>query len=141
MKATELRIGNYYRYLHEESESIHKVDVDFLKIQHAYDIDPDADEFARGWWSAPIPIDEQWLLDFGFKYRNECRGEGAILDFKKSSKDKDWKLGLSIAFEYEKNGGGIFLLGGFGRYHYNFVHQLQNLYFSLTGTELTINQP
>lgn len=74
----------------------------------------------------PIPITEDWLLNFGFK------------------KNYDWAKQLSA--EYKYGGHGVTFYNGV----YSFwcgdkfsiqiihVHQLQNIYFALTGEELTI---
>ena len=82
----------------------------------------------------PIPLTEEWLLKFGFE---------------KDEYAKDFRLGKywveNRYFDsYEKS---MFL---FGCYQFNkiyitsnvdvlkYVHELQNLYFALTGQELTI---
>ena len=74
----------------------------------------------------PIPLTEEWLLKFGFYKRAEHS-----FDFWKNSM---WKLEEYKNKEY-------YLL-----YHCSeevdctmikYVHQLQNLYFALTGEELT----
>lgn len=124
MKATELRIGNYYRWLHEESESVHIVDIDFLKAQHAYDIDPQAEEFSRGWWASPIPLTEEILLKCGFER------SGLFL------------LKEDIYIYYSTDT----LIEAEFCYHVNYrelplkyLHQLQNAFYFLSGgTELTV---
>jgi hypothetical protein len=69
----------------------------------------------------PIPLTEEWLLRFGFEKDNE-------LNFVKFSfKVHFWSSCNS--YMYGWIGGNIEL---------KYVHQLQNLYFSLTGKELTI---
>lgn len=64
----------------------------------------------------PIPLTKKWLLDFGFKRGVDFWFNGdVILDISPE--------GLSY------------------RFHYNIilhVHQLQNLYFALTGEELQL---
>jgi hypothetical protein len=67
----------------------------------------------------PIPLTEEWLLKFGFKIdkQHEC-------DF------------ASI---------GVFTISFRDNFFYDYtnlkyVHQLQNLYFALTGEELTIKE-
>lgn len=76
-------------------------------------------------WS-PIPLTEEWLIKFGFeKVKNV--NENTYPDFRKRS------------VELLKNVNGFYVLHrneGFTDIHY--VHQLQNLYFALTGEELTI---
>lgn len=82
----------------------------------------------------PIKLNEKWLLDFGFKHK-KCGISGADmwqgLDFWDKECDMayltlrgDIKYGLRIQ--------------GFINSDIKYVHQLQNLYFALTGKELTI---
>lgn len=65
----------------------------------------------------PIPLTEQWLLRFGFaenKHTIGCFGNNVI---------------------------GIYFRNGEGNYNiakFKYVHQLQNLYFALTGEELPV---
>jgi hypothetical protein len=91
-------------------------------------------EFESGWnfdFIEPIQITEKWLLKFGFK-----------------SDDISWeyskRLGnFYIMYDIEIN--SIYINDG-SRYdgadipnEIKHVHQLQNLYFALTGQELTLN--
>ena len=81
----------------------------------------------------PIPLTEEWMVKFGYK-------KGRVSD--------DFYLDVdnfALVFGEDK-----FELMGDGGYDYTgeldlknivkFVHQLQNLYFALTGSELTIKQ-
>ena len=69
----------------------------------------------------PIPLNKEWLLKFGFEKDNE-------LNFVKFSfKVHFWSNYNS--YMYGWIGGNIEI---------KYVHQLQNLYFALTGEELTI---
>jgi len=117
--AHELRISNYYIWFHEESESYHKVDIDFLNNQFEYEeSDGDADQFCRGWWAAPVELTPEILQKAGFEVFDTV---GGFLCWKKDSfKLLDRKL------------------PGTNMPHVKNVHTLQNLYYLLTGTELTI---
>jgi hypothetical protein len=124
MKAKDLRIGNLV-YFNEE----------LLKF-----------DFESGWnfdFIKPIPLTEEWLLKFGFEkviyesdetgynnhYELDIKGVGlisylddfscALFGSKESSKDE---LGFLPNWDNCKH-----------------VHSLQNLYFALTGQELTLN--
>jgi hypothetical protein len=73
----------------------------------------------------PIPLTEEWLLKFGF----ERRPWGLIINgllFRDNIKNPCEVLTLEI-------GNGF-------RTEVKYVHQLQNLYFSLTGEELIIKE-
>jgi hypothetical protein len=74
----------------------------------------------------PIPLTEEWLLRFGFKKnRAGCSMKGLKITF-----DSDEKI-----FWVDYNFTGTCEL--------RYVHQLQNIYFALTGNELKskTNQP
>lgn len=81
----------------------------------------------------PIPLTEEWLLKFGFKFSFELR--------KKCYSNSDY----SIIFWFFRNGRVDARISGveFSENHKNknrliYVHQLQNIYFALTGEELTL---
>ena len=75
----------------------------------------------------PIPLTEEWLIKFGgidTGYEIYIKAKTKIIEFKWSSK---------IVATGVRNGWYC------KRYkHIKYVHQLQNLYFTLTGEELTI---
>lgn len=70
----------------------------------------------------PIPINEEWLLAFGFEKHIDtsgykwCIGNFYIMQFGKNAFYCDYSLVFSV----------------------DFVHQLQNLYFALTQKELEL---
>tara|TARA_R110000796_G_scaffold104011_2_gene213520 strand:- start:2008 stop:2259 length:252 start_codon:yes stop_codon:yes gene_type:complete len=70
---------------------------------------------------SPIPLTEQWLIDFG-----------VLFGFN--------HLGSWYEIEMGLDGYHLRLCTGIGMSKYigsiNYVHQLQNLYFALTGIEL-----
>ena len=117
MKANELRIGN---------------------IVERY-----TDVFGRGWsWTntshediysiacghedkyRPIPLTEEWLLKFGFR----------PLDNKNwhLGKIKVWSGATGIYFQFNTP-------DDIDDVEIKYVHQIQNLYFALTGEELMLN--
>lgn len=121
MNASELRIGNFVQ---------HKCGAHY-KIS-AYDIVDVAD---GTFYIKPIPLTEEWLLRLGFIKPDRYMSGGFMID------------------GYED---GFFVSSGFNfcqfclidqmvdtRYisdNIKYVHQLQNLYFALTGEELTIKE-
>jgi hypothetical protein len=75
----------------------------------------------------PIELTEEWLLKFGFDVEDNGLATyyGSEHDFTiDTDNNKTWKI-----FGYK---------GGF--VHIYHVHQLQNLYFALAGSELTIKE-
>lgn len=74
----------------------------------------------------PIPLTEKWLLKFGF-----------VNNWNGFSKYGYWKDDFKII----SAGNSVFytIING-KETEIKYVHQLQNLYFALTGEELTINK-
>lgn len=111
MKANELRIGNIIGSIH--TDITWKVDL-FL-FNEIFDDQTYLDHLK------PIPLTEEWLINFGF-YNSERLKNSFI------------KNGVHIyiqdtAFWYDLANDSI---------EVKTIHQLQNLYFALTGEELTM---
>lgn len=127
MEAKELRIGNwvkcYPEYNHNGDEKYDEVDIN---IAHISDIVTKSKEF----FYQPIPLTEQWLIDFGFDC-NYCGWSGWYniedIIIRKTVTGCFFPMTLIAGtnFEHQSIGSQI---------HY--VHQLQNLYYALTGEEL-----
>lgn len=71
----------------------------------------------------PIPLTEEWLLKFGFIKVME---KGNYITYSNKTK----RIGMYKNYCIMRGHGVTF----------NYVHQLQNLYFALTRTELEIKQ-
>ncbi len=109
MKANELRIGN----LCDSDGSI-------LTIRAKHILNLEINE--SGWCTKPLILTEEWLVTFGFRkhgifFSNNTPHQIAF------DNNKFWFMGLVLPI------GGIEL---------KYVHQLQNLYFALTGEELEL---
>lgn len=116
MKANELRIGNYIVW-----DSTGEVEIVKDIVTHGrkyHNINNVNIKDAK-----PIPLTEEWLVRFGFKYY----GYWKYWQIKCENRLKiyPWKNG----FDYR------------GTHHFEIkhVHQLQNLYFALTGEELILH--
>lgn len=121
MKATDLRIGNIVYYISENDNNeiekfINKVDGQDLSLMES------DDKYLN--LHLPIPITDEWLLKSGFKPTytwmpniwSHCNGLIGYDSFDNCVRvDQTW-LGKMP-----------------------FLHQLQNLYFVITGKELEIN--
>jgi len=114
MKASELRIGN----LVDDNGLVETVTSDHLINDEYYD-------GLKG--CLPIPLTNEWLIKFGFEKirRSYC-------------------LNRSLRYRVIKtNGVYTFRIEYIDSKHLariDYVHQLQNLYFALTGNELEIKE-
>ena len=120
MKANELMIGNYVKDPYGKVIGLVSVDADASML-------------------TPIPLTEEWLLSFGFESNFSENEDGQILtDGWKISVgegtwltvETDWSCGL----ENPKMDALVL----FKNHIIKYIHQLQNLYFALTGEELTL---
>ena len=125
LKGQNLRVGNlvYFNGNHKEVGVVSEIlKNDLTKaapykigINHRVDVYYDIDKLK------PIKISEEWLLKCGFKRFPW----GLVVDdllFKDDLKCSYLKLQVGNGFETSVN----------------YIHELQNLYFSLTGRELTV---
>jgi hypothetical protein len=111
MKAEELRIGNWVEII--DSKGIYTT-----VTKSTFDCDVDV-------FYKPIPITVDWLLKLGFDLINNEYHQSRNHDLK-----LHWTVNKNkmIPEFNEKR----FVTG----YDFKYVHQLQNLYFALTGEEL-----
>jgi hypothetical protein len=121
MKANELRIGNWVK--HPAAVWSHRTEVQgygYVEFQwEEHDWAGIAECTINLEDVKPIPLTEEWLLKFGFEY-SDLNGDSGL-----------WKIPpFQIYGKYNQ-----FLYDY--RLDVNYVHQLQNLYFALTGEELT----
>jgi hypothetical protein len=121
MRASELRIGNY----------VESIGIAYSVI--SIDIHGNIKGFESGTsfnldkTSNPIQITEEWLIKFGFKWAGLVSKGRYLTLFTPCGK----------AFVFKE--GYIIFTGVTIETPIKYVHQLQNLYFALTGEELTIN--
>jgi hypothetical protein len=121
MKATDLRIDNYYQAKSlekKEYEPYHRLDSYSMCQALHNEIN-----------LKPIPLTEDWLIRLGFEQAMNgwfCKKE--YLWLRQYKLNNQWFAGV--------NG-----IGDIDCTRIDYVHQLQNLYFALTGEELTIKQP
>lgn len=117
MTASELRIGNWiqskgltneFREWQVTAEDIPQIEANQGHIQEY-----------QG-----IPLTEEWLLKFGF--------------IRSSHPMPTFVFDSLVIFKPHVNNNFWLLEAAHRSKRFYFVHQLQNLYFALTGTELTI---
>lgn len=128
MKAEELRLWNLFDY--------HGQIVFVLAIKRTcaeYGYFKDSIGFERNYTGAfndspkPIPITEEWLRKFGFEYEKQTVGGYERWEIK-SPKGGKIKF-LDKKFTWDAGEYSTYIL---------YVHELQNIYFALTGKELEL---
>jgi hypothetical protein len=83
----------------------------------------------------PIPLNEDWLLKFGFRKRKACGNywfEKKIKGILFLTNDINPKIGFAYSIKLEH----VFIHDMNGAARFKHVHLLQNIVFALTGTEL-----
>ena len=115
MKPHELRIGNWVNY---DDNGLHS-SAKLIQIENGEQID-----YTNSGVYFPIHITEEWLLKFGFE---------KVEDINKDTYPDYKKKGMLI----HSNVHGNYVLGNYNPICFiKYVHQLQNVYFALTGEEL-----
>lgn len=130
----ELRIGNYVQDSEGVLGVIRLVASDLVYVNH-FDgyaiIDP-----IFGSELNPIPLSEEWLVKFGFEELPKTTQHHA--DMKSNYHCPVlWLNEYTYLASNAKTPTGYLFLNNY-RIDCKYVHQLQNLYFALTGKELTI---
>jgi len=120
MKANELRLKNLIMFgeLRHECKPC-----DILNLYQSEIAHREISEYK------PIPLTEEWLVKFGFeivsgfatKSTERCQFQVGMIT------EEKWQIEFAI---------GMILVWNI--FNIEYVHQLQNLYFALTGEELTI---
>jgi hypothetical protein len=125
MKANELRIGNILMFTDfptREERVICGYDIAFAEKE------PD---WLDAFWT-PIPLTDEWLLRFGFEKRDFPFNQRWVFN--------DFKIehqGINFAYVlWSQSAPHLTQFIG----HCQYVHQLQNLYFALTGQELELKE-
>ena len=129
MRSNELRIGNL---IIDSKGRICRLDG--IKLDDTTEFEIDAWPIMGGGVVSlpfePIPLTEEWLIKFGFEQLTK-KSNG----FKSGSYSYSGKVSLILNHDGLRTWTN-FWQGNEMRY----VHQLQNLYFALTGKELTIKE-
>jgi hypothetical protein len=129
MKANEVRIGNYIKF-HNTITKVEGFSIWDNLIQSDNFAERELKDFE------PIPLTEEWLLRFGFNkdYKSGYLGidvHNSDFVLTEPKKMGEWQNGYVFQF----TAGNV---PKFKEIFY--VHKLQNLYFALTGEELTIKE-
>ena len=131
LTAKDLRIGNYVGISRfKDGLDDYEIHQGGLTAQQIFDISQNT------LFIDPIPITEQWLIDFGFEKTEWDKREYYLRDgyfFCSFKYFKNGRVDLYFAGEFEKDKtrDTIYL---------KYVHQLQNLYWCLCGKELELSK-
>ena len=135
MKASELRLGNYYMFADYNSIVFRKVrEIKTNQFGLIGDYDGVNFEICK-----PIELTEEWLIKFGFEKNIDYEQINEYGKLSESNGRRGVGLYLIDNSEWlitfrEDVGCGWNDLN-----EINYVHQLQNIYFALTGDELNFN--
>jgi len=124
--ARDLRIGNYVMYAEDQVEfKVIGIDTEGLTVENESDKTWIETNTFEG-----IPLTEAWLKDFGFSVmgNNMNYFEFELEPYSKNEWFPLYKYTLPIAW------------CKFNRLTLSYVHELQNLYYALTQTELTLTK-
>lgn len=124
MKAKELRIGNWVQDEHEVVQYVYRLWKGGAELSEnedgSGDIDYEEDEIFG------IPISEKWVIKLGFKDVSNSVEKHFVID------DFNWYSSLNEVIVELDNGLSEHTLWTDCKH----VHELQNLFFALTGNEL-----
>lgn len=128
MEAKELRIGNF---IFNGNNQIVEINIDRLRL------------LEKGINYEPIPLTQEWLLKFGFKKQKAVY----IPVFSKRTNSKIWFSVYGREEYQDPNELHINDPKKWFSVEYNkfdvkikYIHQLQNIYWCLTGEELTLKE-
>ena len=122
----EIRIGNLIQFNKDFDVKYHKVE-----IFTAVSINERTSE-----WFSPIPITPEILKKCGFNKSDKSELWGLL----KFSETWDWFIMKDISINKPTDDTYLVQFGNAGIMPpCKYVHQLQNLYFALTGEEIQIN--
>lgn len=130
MKANELRVGNLISHNKTTQEVISiftYIDNTPTLMCAPFERETEITEFE------PIPLTEEWLGKFGFVLQTDDSDEPDNLC------KTFWSIPTKDYFNFDSEFNS-FIHCGMELCRVDFIHQLQNLYFALTGEELTIKK-
>jgi hypothetical protein len=123
MKAEELRLGNLVSNMNpRHNDSI--LTIESIGDNHEVNV------FYRKYLLSelePIPLTEEWLIKFGFSREAKIGGDGV-----------EFRVYHFDILTFNTNHGWWYKCQPMNDTPLEYVHQLQNFYFALTGKELTL---
>lgn len=137
MEAKELRIGNL---IYVDSKLRYVFGTIYKTIQHNYHLQNSTYSENYENECEPIPLTEEWLLKLGFEEISFT--EDRNRDWYKMFEIDNTSEIISLNYYTKTNYCRFNFDIGYGNKYLDlyYVHQLQNLYFALTGEELAIKK-
>ena len=129
IKAEELRIGNWVSNIHTNEDYQLTPQRWINLLRHFY---PKDDCGVSMCYIKPIPLTEEWLIKLGFTQHTEKTQDFYIDDDGYSYWNICYGTDNQWWFHAGLGNGDVPIANP------QYVHQLQNLYYALTGTELEI---
>ena len=125
MDVKELRIGNYVN--HTDNEDTWLMEVITVSAEGCHTECNGIFDFIEPNLLEPIPLTEEWLVKFGFEI-DFYGGQGNVTYYAKKGKFKLYSIEDDKSYQYDWTKNMFTMI--------KHVHQLQNLYYSLTQKEL-----
>lgn len=131
IKPTDLRIGNYVSCSTHGNLNVTCIEENCigLEITENNSIYLEFDEIEL------IPLTEEWLVNFDFYKGKKFYSDGRI--YLEYSNEGGFKF--SLFPEEDENDVVQYASTPMGAQTIHYVHQLQNLYWAITGEEITLN--
>lgn len=138
LQANELRIGNFVNLCFEHKPGWFPAKVTEIRVNNTINTDTTDNEENKQYYYEGVPLDESWLLKFGFK-----RSENMLhsFDHPTPSKPEDEYKDLGQCFPtlfFNTRPEVNAWMDSQTRVTIKYVHQLQNLYLALTKEELCL---
>jgi hypothetical protein len=136
MKAEDLRIGNWVYITDTSTQLFYKeeVQINIHNLMYLCGECKEPIEFDI----EPIPLTEEWFLKFGFKSIDKSGNDFITYT--------DQEHNYYFQIDVRKNDGKYLILDNsfddlraFSMVDFTTVHQLQNIYYALTGVELSVS--
>lgn len=119
IQANEIRIGNIFQYfIGEDGCEWEETKIDWQDIKWAVEKNENFNQVHKA-----IPLSLEWLERCGIENRKVNLDDGYYII-----------TGVDYSYLQQKRVGEMLIVSC------QYLHQLQNLYYALTGTELTIKQ-
>lgn len=128
MKIEELRIGNFYQQFDLKHEVYDYRQITLFDFEYISGSSMSLKEVGF----EPIPLTEEWLVKFGFEFTPGGTSGADMWQGMGFWTKRDVVLRGSRGIKYPLR------LNGYFNCEFKYVHQLQNLYFALTGEELEL---